>query len=270
MESDSCASGMFPSNRCVTWRSVASPGFRRDEFPCFDGTMERSDLLRPAHRARLPSRGDTMRCARLVRSQRPRHETAGLGLVIRAPRTGWMAHGDDQDLSGSWGILVCLRPALRPRQNRPIRPYDVVGAAPAFANNKGFRDKSLFEAQSHGFSTCCLRFAVRVARCRRKTRFPLLAALRGGICLPAGFQRKVSKVHPTSHSSFPELFLTQWQSDFLTLEPSVRVVMSSTRPFVNRLFSSPGIAASRTHGLPGHDGLNGFVRGPAFLHKNVP
>src|SRR5262249_5990435 len=88
MESDSCASGMFPSNRSVTWRSLPSPGFPRDKFPCFDGTMERSDLLRPSHRARLPSPGDTMRCARLVRSQRPRHETAGLGLVIRAPRTG--------------------------------------------------------------------------------------------------------------------------------------------------------------------------------------
>src|SRR5208283_1110727 len=36
----------------------------------------------------------------------------------------------------SWGILVCLRPALRPRQDRLDRPYDEVGAAPAVTKTR--------------------------------------------------------------------------------------------------------------------------------------
>jgi hypothetical protein len=42
--------------------SLPSPGSPRSRFPCFMGTMEMCDFLRPSRRASLPSLGDTMRC----------------------------------------------------------------------------------------------------------------------------------------------------------------------------------------------------------------
>jgi hypothetical protein len=88
------------------------------------------------------------------------------------------------DLPGSWRILVCLCPALRPRQDRLVRPYDVVGAAPAMSTTKAPTINVPFGAQSHGLGTRCLRFAAWVTPEPRKTRFPLLASVRGGIGYP--------------------------------------------------------------------------------------
>src|SRR5215471_2433813 len=53
-----------------------------------------------------------------------------------------------------------------------------------------------FEAQSHGLCTRCLRFALGIAPPGRKTRFPLLSALRGGIGYPQD-----------SNERFPRCFL---------------------------------------------------------------
>src|SRR5713226_1931892 len=75
-------------------------------------------------------------------------------------------------------------PALRPRQDRLDRPYDVVGAAPAMSTTKAPTTELIFRGSItrplHSLST--LR---RVHCCtRRKTRFPLLATLRDGIGYP--------------------------------------------------------------------------------------
>src|SRR5208337_5691514 len=74
------------------------------------------------------------------------------------------------------GNPLCSCPALRPRQDRRIRPLRCAHAAPAMSTAKA-PTKIAFEAQSHGFGTGCLRFAGRVAPTPRKTRFRLLAKL---------------------------------------------------------------------------------------------
>src|SRR5208283_821433 len=66
-----------------------------------------------------------------VQVAQPRAQGSSTGPCYR-----FMASGDVQDLPGSWGILVCLRPALRPRQDRLDRPYDEVGAAPAVTKTR--------------------------------------------------------------------------------------------------------------------------------------
>lgn len=81
-----------------------------------------------------------------------------------------------------------------------MRPH-----GPRSDNDAGSRIVT-FEAQSHGFSTRCLRFAAPVARTPRKTRFRLLAKLyRTGLVtrrVPAkGFN---GSYHGTI-SSFPKL-----------------------------------------------------------------
>jgi hypothetical protein len=45
-----------------------------------------------------------------------------------------------QDVPSSWGTLVCLGPVLRPRRDRQVRPYDVVGAAPARGTTRAPHD----------------------------------------------------------------------------------------------------------------------------------
>ena len=82
---------------------------------------------------------------------------------------------------------------------------------PRYVHDEGSRDKPYLEAQSHGFSTRCLRFVVWVS--------PALHARLASRCgphatgrdwLPAGFLRKVSD---QCHPPFPS-FLAQGHSRF--------------------------------------------------------
>ena len=57
---------------------------------------------------------------------------------------------------------------------------------PGYGNVQGFFNWT-FEAQSHGLTTGCLRFAVAVFRPRRKTRLRLLARLCRAGFAPAEF-----------------------------------------------------------------------------------
>ena len=132
------------------------------EFPCFDGTMERSDLLRPSRRARLPSPGDTTCCARRICSLRPRHRTAGQGFIIRAPLpdpSTWRRSGSPRFLGNPPVPLPCSPTPAGPTR-QAIRRHR---RGPRSDNDEGSRDIKAFEAQSHGFSTRCLRFVRRVA-----------------------------------------------------------------------------------------------------------
>jgi hypothetical protein len=57
------------------------------------------------------------------------------------------------------------------------RPVTVCRRGPRYVHNEGSHENLPFEAQSHGFGTRCLRFALWVAPRGRKTRFRLLAKL---------------------------------------------------------------------------------------------
>ena len=115
------------------------------------------------------------------------------------------------DLPGSWRTLVCLCPALRPRQDRCSQAIRDTGTAPANVTTKAHHDSSPFEAQSHGFGTGCLRFAPPVTRTGRKTRFRLLARLcRVGLVT---HRIRTKGFHDASYiaSPFPKL---SWRKTF--------------------------------------------------------
>jgi hypothetical protein len=179
----------------MTWHSLSSPGFPRFEFPCFNGNTECSDvppLIRP--RFGFPSFGRTFPCA-CVRSHGPDAGPGAWSFGSGSP-TPETAERQRRDLSGSWGILLCICRVLRPRRDRLVRTYDGVGAAPVLATTKAPANLPSFEAQSHGVCTRCLRFVLGITPPGRKTRFPLLSALRGGISYPQD-----------SNERFPSCFL---------------------------------------------------------------
>jgi hypothetical protein len=51
----------LPTYDSLTDIPLPFPGSPRYRFPCFDGTMEMCDILRPSRRASFPSLGVTMR-----------------------------------------------------------------------------------------------------------------------------------------------------------------------------------------------------------------
>jgi hypothetical protein len=121
-----------------------------------------------------------------------------------------MTPGDDPGLPSSWGTLMCLRPALRPRRDQHYRDKAIAASrhGPTHSVPRGLSTRGNFGAPSHGISTRCLRFAVRIS--------PPHARLASGCgpsstrrdWLPAGFLRKVSEMFLTSLPPFPS-FLAQ-------------------------------------------------------------
>jgi hypothetical protein len=164
---------------------------------------------RPSRRASLPSLGSTIFCACVCLSRLARRRPRGLELWDWQPQRQ-LERWRRQDLPGSWKTLLCLRPVLRPRQDRRIRPIRCADVAPAPSTAKTRCKNTNFGAQSHGLGTRCLRFAQPVARAGRKTRFWLLASSTRRDWLPAGFQRKVFKLLPTSRPPFPSFPGANW------------------------------------------------------------
>jgi hypothetical protein len=108
-----------------------------------------------------------------------------------------------QDLLRSWAALVPL-----PCSPTPVDPtHQAVSmrrCGPRYDQNEGVHIRS-FEAQSHGFSTRCLRFAGRVAPPPRKTRFrPPAKRYRVGLITYGaaieGFRNHVMSFPPPSPS----------------------------------------------------------------------
>ena len=99
-----------------------------------------------------------------------------------------------QDLASSWGTpIVRSHMFSRRRQDCGHQTIAVAQRGPRYHKSEGSRERS-FDAQEHGFRTGCLRFAERVARAPRQTRFrPLVRRYRAGFP-PAGFHRKVSEL----------------------------------------------------------------------------
>lgn len=110
-----------------------------------------------------------------------------------------------QGVPSSWGTLMCLRPALRPRRDQPARPLQQVGTAQRTAYGGGSPRFGYFGARSHGISTRCLRFAVRLT--------PPHARLASGCgprstrpdWIPVEFLRKVSVMLRYIPFPFPKL-----------------------------------------------------------------
>src|SRR5262249_39907829 len=120
--SGSDAPAMFPSNGSFTQHPLPSPGFPRGEFPWLNGTMERSDLRPPFTPGFVVLRLTlTCPCA-CVRSCQPDAGRTPGALWCGSP-TPPFTDRRRPDLPSSWGTLVCLRPALGPRQDRCTRPY---------------------------------------------------------------------------------------------------------------------------------------------------
>ena len=122
---------------------------------------------------------------------------------------------------------MCLRPALRPRRDQRYRNKAIAATrhGPTHSVPRGLSTRGNFGALSHGISTRCLRFAVRIS--------PPHARLASGCglgstrrdWLPAGFLRKVSEMLLTSLPPFPS-FLAQ------TLSPLCAVKKKSRRSSV--------------------------------------
>jgi len=112
-----------------------------------------------------------------------------------------------QGVPSSWGILMCLRPALRPRRDPHYQAIAVGRHGPTHNVPRGLSTRGNFGAPSHGISTRCLRFAVRFT--------PPHARLASGCgprstrrdWIPAGFLRKVSEMLLTSLPPSPTKLL---------------------------------------------------------------
>src|SRR5471032_1591458 len=75
---------------------------------------------------------------------------------------------------------------------------------PRSSDSEGSHDQTAFGAQSHGFSTRCLRFAPRLSPSDARLA-SAVGQLYGAGLQPAGLLRKVSSTFPTSHSPLPDL-----------------------------------------------------------------
>ena len=161
------------------------------EFPRFHGTIKA---------LRLP---DALRAAlRCLRLAVPRLHSCfvpaaaecrrvGPGVVHPVPPAG-IHHGGDRISYVPGEPPMCLCPALRPRWDRLHQASGMLRRGPRSDHNEGSHDAS-FGAQSHSFSTGCLRFAATGCPAATQDSLPAAGqALPDGLS-PAGFHRKVSR-----------------------------------------------------------------------------
>jgi hypothetical protein len=119
------AGSALPSTGSSEASSPASAVLWRCATPWVPGTTRR--CLRVA----LPG-GVSVLSLPAVQNTKPRAGASSAGSPRRQHTPG-----DRQGLPSSWRILVCLCPALRPRQDRPTRPpFSGVGAAPVMSTTK--------------------------------------------------------------------------------------------------------------------------------------
>ncbi len=109
---------------------------------------------------------------------------------------------------------------------RPTRPGHTAGRhGSTRIVRRGLSTRGNFGAQSHGISTSCLRFAVRLTPPHARLASGCLPGSTRRDWLPAGFLRKVSVMLLTSLSPFPS-FLAQTISPF---PPAARAEKAGTR-----------------------------------------
>jgi hypothetical protein len=145
----------------VTQCALSSTGSRRDRFPGFAGTMTHGDVLPPIP-PHFVSFAWRYRIGRLQFRFRGRQATNPLGpgrLFSRNSPRPLLRYGDDRPSHVPGEPPLCLCPVLRPRQDQSHQAPTVRWRGPRSDHDEGSRNKISFEAQSHRFSTRCLRFA---------------------------------------------------------------------------------------------------------------
>jgi hypothetical protein len=126
-----------------------------------------------------------------LRSRRSSHQTAGLGFIIPVPTAGTLHQETFRASQSSWRIHMCLCPALRPRQDRPVRPYDEVGTAPVLTTTKAPTTKKLSRL-NHTALALTVYASSGASRHATQDSFPAAGRSTGREWLPAGFLQKVS------------------------------------------------------------------------------
>jgi hypothetical protein len=123
----------------------------------------------------------TIPCACVRSSVQVRRRPGARGFRVWQPlKSQFLKRWQRTGVPSSWGILMCLRPALRPRRDRCCQAMQQLGTAPRAGNGEGSPRFGNFGAQSHGIDTRCLRFAGRLT--------PHHARLASG-CLPGSTRR---------------------------------------------------------------------------------
>jgi hypothetical protein len=118
--------------RSAIRRPLPSPGFPTGRFPCFAGTMRRSDSLRPFLRTsfslawRYHAGASVLRFARPDAGRRPGTLGVRPSLIGRT-KPG----GDDQGLPRSWGTRCALAWFSDPGEPNTPRHDGVLDMAPA-------------------------------------------------------------------------------------------------------------------------------------------
>ena len=157
---------------------------------------------RPSRRTSFPSLGGTKAALVVSLPPRPSAADAGLELVTRCLRPGITV-----ETTGSPTFLgnprVPMPVLFDPGRTDRTRPLAVRRRGPCLSHHKGSSTRGHFGAQSHDFSTRCLRFAGRVTPPPRKTRFRLLAKLYRTGLATRRVPTKGFEVYPTSHPPFP-------------------------------------------------------------------
>ncbi len=117
-----------------------------------------------------------------------------------------------QDLPRSWGISVCLCPALRPRQDRHVRPSRHADTAPAMSTTKA---PTNVLSRLHHTASALAVYASQDELLHHHARLAsgCWSSSTGRDWIPARFQRKVSNSHHVRHPPFPS-FVAQGHSTF--------------------------------------------------------
>jgi hypothetical protein len=168
----------------MTRRPLPSPGSRRSLFPCFVGTMRRSDAL-PSLSPRFVSFAWRYHPVRLCSFlPQARRRLGAWSFRDWQPRAS-LWNGDEQGLPGSWKTLLCLCPFSAGRTNPSGHTMSRHG--PRTQHDEGSTRCGNFGAEWHGLGTGCLRFVRRITP--DTTQDSLLVAgqaLPGGIGYPQG------------------------------------------------------------------------------------
>ncbi len=167
---------MFPSNGSTRRRPLPSTGPSRVECPGFRGTMERSDSLSPSRRAWLCFAWRYHEGRRWFAPVGSDAWPTGRGLVIRGPLAGSNIVGSTgrSKFLGNPGVPVPSSSTPAGANTPGLRG---VPARPPWRQRRGLPAGIALGAQWPGLGAGCLRFVIRVARGRRRTRFRLLARL---------------------------------------------------------------------------------------------
>ena len=172
------APAMFPSNGVMTRCPLPSAGSLRNRFPGFRGTMGHSDSPPSVSPRFVAFAGRYHRCIAGLLPSGGDARSGGSGeLVVRFPsrKLRWRRRG----LPGSWGTLMVIARALRPRQDRPRSPGPSVArpARPPHMSTTKAPSGLIFRGSITRPLTWLPTLRSESRPSPRKTRFWLLARL---------------------------------------------------------------------------------------------